>query len=260
MDISSDLTQGLEEFQQQLLDVIFRFIESSESKVEDTEIVKQGLSIWMSCLASEPSLFNMLVEEKREDSFADQLIEKGLVSKEVRIREPFANTVRFIVHSLKSPVLLETPLVFFIRLLISKLGYVQRAGYSRYTRHYFSLIRELLPVHLQHQRLGGQDAVDVEAVIKDVVARLKKHDSFESKDHSWDDHTLVGLVDIIAILFEADATILSAEEVKELATMLLENCLFSFDWEPVEADITPEVNLAQIQRRNINKCHAKDST
>ena len=214
----------------------------------------------MSCLASEPSLFNTLVEEKREDSFANQLIEKGLVSKEFRVREPFANTVRFIVHSIKSPVLLETPLGFFVRLLISKLGHVQRVGYSRYTKHYFSLIRELLPVHLQRQRLGGEDAVNAGAVIKDVVARLKKHDSFESKDHPWDDHTLVGLLDTISILFVADATILSAEEVKELATVLLESCLFSFNWEPVEADITPEIDLAHIQRKSINKCHAKDST
>jgi hypothetical protein len=59
----------------------------------------------MSCLASEPALFNLLIEEEGEESFANQLIEKGLVSKEFRIREPFANTIRFIVHSIRSPEL-----------------------------------------------------------------------------------------------------------------------------------------------------------
>jgi hypothetical protein len=48
------------------------------------------------------------------------------------------------------------------------------------------------------------------------------HASAESKGDHYDDHTLVGLLNIILILFEADNTILSAEEVKDLTTMLLE--------------------------------------
>jgi hypothetical protein len=151
LDISYHLPQGLQEFQQQLLDVIFNFINTQDSRAEETEIVNQGLSIWMSCLASEPTLFNMLIQEEGEESFAHQLIQKGLVSKEFRIREPFANTIRFIVHSIQSPEMVAAPLSFFIRLLISKLEYVQKPGYSRYTKHYFSIIRELLPLHLDLQ-------------------------------------------------------------------------------------------------------------
>jgi len=100
LDISDHLTLGLDEFQKLLLKVIFNFINTKDFRAEDSEIVNQGLSIWMSCLASKPTLFNMLIEDRGEDSYSNQLIEKGLVSKEYRIREPFANTIRFVVQSI----------------------------------------------------------------------------------------------------------------------------------------------------------------
>ena len=68
------------------------------------------------------------------------------------------------------------------------------------------------------------------------------------------------MLNIITILFEAKNTILTPEDVNDLAKTLLEKCLFSFEWEPIEAHITPEINLGPIERKSVNKCQAKNST
>jgi hypothetical protein len=42
-------------------------------------------------------------------------------------------------------------------------------------------------------------------------------------------------------------------------TMLVEKCLFSFQFNPIDSHITQDVDLAPIEKRQINKCHAKES-
>jgi hypothetical protein len=79
------------------------------------------------------------------------LIEKGLVSGDAKMRESFISAIRFIVESIKSPQLSEQPFKFFIRLLLSKLDYVQHKAVSRHTKLYFSLVRELLPIYFDSQ-------------------------------------------------------------------------------------------------------------
>jgi hypothetical protein len=63
-----------------------------------------------------------------------------------------ANTIRFIVNSIKSPGLSQSPLFFFLNLLVSKLDYIQNTAFSRYTKLYFTLLQELLPMHLARQK------------------------------------------------------------------------------------------------------------
>lgn len=41
--------------------------------------------------------------------------------------------------------------------------------------------------------------------------------------------------------------------------MILERCLFSFKFAPIDDHITPNVNLEPIERKQMNKCHAKES-
>ena len=45
----------------------------------------------------------------------------------------------------------------------------------------------------------------------------------------------------------------------ELAKMILDRCLFSPDFEPIDEHITQDVHLEPIERKKINKCHAKES-
>jgi hypothetical protein len=136
-----------------------------DTKIDDREIVSQGLSIWMSCIASEPSLLNRVYEDFAKlgklavgeepgaagDSslrFASLLVEKGLVSSDYKLREAFASAIRFIVEAIKSPELLEPPLLFFLRLLLQKLDWVQHKAVARHAKLYFALLRELLPQYL----------------------------------------------------------------------------------------------------------------
>ena len=68
------------------------------------------------------------------------------------VRESFAGAIRFIVASIKSPNLPEPPLFFFIRLLLSKLEYLQRKAPPRDTGPYFVVLKELLPQYFDaHQ-------------------------------------------------------------------------------------------------------------
>ena len=139
--------------------VVVDSINREDSRIEDTEIVNQGLSIWMGCLASQPAVLNRLYQESGEgggahDKVADVLVERGLVGPEPKIRETLANTIRFIVNSIRSVELAVSPLFFFLRLLVSKLDYVQSTApsSSRHTKHYFLLLQELLSMHLARSR------------------------------------------------------------------------------------------------------------
>ena len=103
LNIQDNLSNGLEAFQDQLLVVILDYIDRKDSKVEDTDIITQGLSIWLSCLASNPTFLNKIYNEfdapsdPSKPNFSSAVIEKGLVCSEYRVRDPFANTIRFIV-------------------------------------------------------------------------------------------------------------------------------------------------------------------
>lgn len=52
----------LESFQEEIIGVITAFMDKRDIKEEDSEIVKQGLSVWLSCLASDPNLLNKIYE------------------------------------------------------------------------------------------------------------------------------------------------------------------------------------------------------
>ena len=101
------------------------------------------------------------------------LIEKGLVSSDPKMRESFISAIRFIVESIQSPQLHEQPFKFFIRLLLSKLDYVQHKAGSRHTKLYFLLIRELLPIYFDSQlglqAVNFQEIFDSSMLLKDVI-------------------------------------------------------------------------------------------
>jgi hypothetical protein len=60
LDLDFQLSLGLESFQIELLNILAEFMVKKDTKGDDREIVNQGLSIWMSCLASDPKLFNRI--------------------------------------------------------------------------------------------------------------------------------------------------------------------------------------------------------
>lgn len=94
---------------------------------------------------------------------------------------------------------------------------------------------------------------------RDLIRRLYSYEPNETKSSYLADNTLVGLLSLVTILFESDASVLSPEEVKDLATMLVEDCLFCLQLNAIDAHITPDVDLDPIEKKQINKCHAKES-
>lgn len=63
LELQEALAVGLESFQGDLLRVLAQFMAKKETKVEDRDILAQGLSIWMSCIASNPELLNTLYQD-----------------------------------------------------------------------------------------------------------------------------------------------------------------------------------------------------
>jgi hypothetical protein len=126
------ITLGLENFQEELLGILADFMLKKECKQEDRDIMNQGLSIWMSCIASDPKLLNGIFSsiDSSSDSptnsqnFSKIMIEKGLVSQDYKLREYFSGAIRFIVEEVKSHELVEQPLTFFVKVLISKMDFV----------------------------------------------------------------------------------------------------------------------------------------
>lgn len=121
------------------------------------------------------------------------------------MRDSFASAVRFIVESVESKELLQPPLLFFIRLLLSKLDYVQhRKDIARQTRHYFSLLTELLPRYFA--ALKSPEAVAVseifnpEELLQSVLSRLSVYQPSEKRGGFLEDCTLVGLLEVINVL------------------------------------------------------------
>jgi hypothetical protein len=70
---------------------------------------------------------------------------------------------------------------------------------------------------------------------------------------------LIGFIDVIKILIESNPSILSENEMQELSGLILSKCLFSLEFNPVDSHITTDVDLEPIEKRQINKCHAKES-
>jgi hypothetical protein len=134
MDFTTALE--LESFQKEILGIITAFMDKRDIRAEDSEIVNQGLSIWLSCLASDPKLLNVVYRCVENDMeldiqkkgpiayFMEIFINRGLVSSDEKLREAFMSAIRFITQSIKSKELPQSPLHFFLRLLVSKLDFV----------------------------------------------------------------------------------------------------------------------------------------
>jgi hypothetical protein len=74
-----------------------------------------------------------------------------------------------------------------------------------------------------------------------------------------EDETLIGLIDMISMLLQFKPDCLNAHEIQELTKFILEKCLFTLNFEPISEHITKKIDLEEIEKKNINKCHTKDS-
>jgi hypothetical protein len=173
----------------------------------------------MSCIASNPTMLNELYSnfeelekvtakgEKVDKShnttllFASILIEKGLVSTDYKCRESFANAIRFIVESISCLTLKEPPLQFFLKLLLSKLDYVQFKAVSRHAKLYFQLLKELLPMYFMGLEgksvLKNNELFDSGTLLRDLIHRLGTYEPTEKRSSFLEDFTLIGFIEMI---------------------------------------------------------------
>lgn len=77
--------------------------------------------------------------------FAQTMIDKGLVSTEIKIREAFEGVIRFIEAYVIRQGLDELPLVFFLKMIMSKIELVLTQSLPRHTKNFFNVLRDFLP-------------------------------------------------------------------------------------------------------------------
>ena len=86
--------------------------------------------------------------------------------------------------------------------------------------------------------INQEETIDIQGLCKNVIYRLFTYESTEKKSSFLDDYTLIGFIDVIKILIESDSKILSESEMQELAEAILQKCLFSIEFTPVDSHIT----------------------
>jgi len=92
-----------------------------------------------------------------------------------------------------------------------------------------------------------------------MVSRLEVYEPAERRGSYLEDFTLIGFIEIIAILIDKMPDSATSEELGSLAKLILERCLFSLKYEPIDGHITEGVSLEPLERKYLNKCHAKES-
>lgn len=198
-----DKRMELGAFQREVLSIIVEFIWQDTINTEDVDIVNEGIIIWVSCLSSEPTLLNSLMSGKDEmtSQFAATFIEKGLMSREYRVRDAFQNAIRHVVNTVRSPDLTQSALSFFLRLLISKFDFVSsNKQASKHSRMYFSVLLQLLEEFFTQTKAEADASLgETSAFVKDTVERLMRYEPDEQKNSLTEDDTLCGFLKVIRI-------------------------------------------------------------
>lgn len=92
-----------------------------------------------------------------------------------------------------------------------------------------------------------------------TIVRLQEYEPSEKRNSFVEDYTLIGWLEVISILIERNPECMQKSEIENLAKIILETCLFSLNFQPIDGHITQDVNLEPLEKKNINKCHAKES-
>lgn len=89
--------------------------------------------------------------------------------------------------------------------------------------------------------------------MKELIA----YQSFEDKNKSlMEDYNLSGYIKIIHELISHSPGIISESEQQSLADLLISKILFCFHIDPVEEDITKNIDLSSLEKPYLNKAHS----
>lgn len=142
------------------------------------------------------------------------------------------------------------PAEYFINALLSSLDLVTYR--SRDSKHYFMLLLDLL--NLYFNSMKNDFKMDMNRIVRDLINRLERYESFEKKDSTLEDYNLVGLINLVNLIISNEENVLTVGEYQKLVVFVVEKLLFTFTSAPVSAHITNEVDLASHEKQSLNKC------
>jgi hypothetical protein len=142
-----------DQFQTQLLELLLDTMDISDMGIEDTNLVKQCLTLWVACIQANPSLLPLFLDSAGHNplksKFLESLVLKGLMSKEYRVRESYSQAIEFIVDGVDSSTSPICPLTFFLKLLIHQLDQATVGELAHSAKLYFQLLKDFLPRYFQ---------------------------------------------------------------------------------------------------------------
>lgn len=158
------------------------------------------------------------------------MVENGLLSNNNILREQFKEALLFVCLNIKQQGLPESPILYFLRVLISKLEKIATSFPPDFSAQYFSLLGELMGnyYHLKKTSpLVFKELFDPKQLTKFGLELLNEYDSSEKRNQSID-HTLVGLLKLLRcmLVYETEDLLTPVERAKVIK-MIVEKCLFN---------------------------------
>ena len=138
------------------------------------------------------------------------LIEKGLFSELGSLRKQFKEAIEFMCFNIKTGALPQAPYTFFLQKLIGHLEHSQRLSYSR-TPDFFDMLKNLLTHYFKvrdREPFSFEAVFDPSSLTKILIGQLEQYKSQESKTSIVADYTLVGIINLIQTLLEANEDVL----------------------------------------------------
>lgn len=252
--------------QEVLLQVMSVILQKKDGGMFDERpVVDQALFIWVTLLYYNPRLLPRVYEDAHGLNVSKILLEDGLLSNALGIRPVFKDQIQFIVDNIKSDEEsgFEQPYMFFLRKMLSMLDFtIEKVGGSR---QYYQVLLSVLQKYFkarQEGQLNPRDLLNEKALIDSLISKLVAYTSSERKNATMgqEDNNLIGFLNLIQeLLKNNESSLLSSDDHQALTFEILNKCLFSFDIQPLETDITPGVDIAAYEKPQLNKCHQKTS-
>lgn len=138
----------LQEFQFKLLELLMTLLEQDLQTNEDEEIILEIIELWARIIQLKPELVNDLIDENKHLDLLKKLLQHGLVSNKLSVREQVAKSIKFITWCIDGKVLIKRPIELVLSVMIEKMEAVTMSEKSERSTQYFQLIHDLMDVYL----------------------------------------------------------------------------------------------------------------
>lgn len=112
--------------------------ESKYLQMAQKDLIKQAMNLWSTCIVYKPQLLEEVFSREELSSF---LVKDGLMNPDMMSRQVFKDAIVSICTELKRGSLSQSPLIFFINLLIDHAGITKNT--KTMSKHYYELFEKL---------------------------------------------------------------------------------------------------------------------